>query len=594
MAKEKVGSSAAEGMEPGMMFTRRGFVGAAVASGVWTAFGVPDAKERIARIGLMTDTHVRTTMESCRRVRAALELFKAKGAEMVLNCGDLADHHYPDGYRCYRRTVNEVYPDKATRPKEVYVYANHDIYEYKPGSKWNIDNALPAFEDMRRLLEDPNGHTCSFVWKGLPFAVFPQNTGVKGFLSWEDYEKTVARLCEENPGKPVFVCDHVPPAGTTHHSWQWGSENCRRVLNRFPQVVSISGHVHGSVVSERLIWQDQFTAINLGCLQTWGGFASGSTPPHQAKQNFGVLVMDVFRDRLVVYRHDVRDGSEVAVPWVVPLPFARETAPFRPSAAALRERRHPAFAPDASVSVKPVGSPVTGYSVEFPEVAGAQRAYMYRLECAKKNADGNWKTFTRDDIFADFWMAPKDRTGRAAYRLSAGFFTPGDSYRVTVTPLDWFGRPSPSISTEFTASHPKPTTLWTAEKPQSMPFTEYGRNVAVDVDGFFTPPSGQGTLALPAGVFANLEPGKLHRFIFDVHMSQPVGDFCAWRVSLSPKENAGRRIATVQTSPGDPGALRYVMEFTPDKDFPADCVLVMNYRSRGGRLRMLGAELQRA
>lgn len=279
---------------------------------------------------------------------------------------------------------------------------------------------------------------------------------------------------------------------------------------------------------------------------------------------------------------------------MVPLPFAAESAPFRPAAAALREKRHPEFAPGASVTVKPAGSPITGYSVEFPEVAGEQRAYLHRLECAKKNADGNWETFTRDDIFADFWIAPKDRTGRAGYRLSAGFFTPGDLYRVTVTPLDWFGRPSPSIATEFRASHAKPTTLWTAENPQSMRFTEYGRNVAMNADGFFTPPSGQGTLELPAGVFANLEPGKLHRFIFDVHTSQPVGDFCAWRVSLSPKGNTGRRIATVQTSPGDPGALRYVMEFTPDKDFPADCVLVMNYRSPGGRLKLLAAELQRA
>lgn len=574
------------------MVNRREFIGTAFASGAFAAFGIPDAKTRIARIGMMTDTHVLTTMESCSRVRAALELFKAKGVEMVINCGDLADNHYPDGYRCYRKTVDSVYPDKASRPKEVYVYAFHDICNYKPGSGWNVGHAAAAFEDMRRLLEAPNGHTASFVWKGLPFAIFPQSTGHKDFLTWEDYEKTVARLCAENPGKPVFVCDHVPPAGTTFHSWHWGSENCRRVLNKYPQVVSISGHVHGSVASERQIWQGEFTAINLGCLQTWGGFAPGSTPPHQAKPNFGVLVMDVFNDRLVVYRHDVRDGSEVASPWVVPLPFAAQTAPFRPAAAALRQKERPLFAASAAVSVKPVDSPVSGYSISFDEVAKGPRAFMYRLECHRMNADGNWEPFTRDDVFADFWIAPKDRTGRAEYRLSAGFFAPGGKYRVTVTPLDFFYRPSPAISAEFTATHAAPKTTWRSDDQFAFRFTEYGRSVERDAAGFFTPSSGQGTLHLPDGAFANLVPGKRHRFVFDIHLSQPVGEYCAWRVALAPKDKWPQRFGEVQTSPGDPGVLRYVIEFTPDANFPSSCSLVMNYRSRGARVKLLAAEVQ--
>ena len=46
----------------------------------------------------MTDTHVQKTMESCAKVRAALELFKAQGCEMVVNCGDIADRFYPQWY----------------------------------------------------------------------------------------------------------------------------------------------------------------------------------------------------------------------------------------------------------------------------------------------------------------------------------------------------------------------------------------------------------------------------------------------------------------------------------------------------------------
>ena len=546
-----------------MDVNRRGFLGLAGAAGMLPVLGA-DAP-RIARIGMMTDTHVGTTMESCRWVRAALALFKLKGAEMVINCGDLADQHYIEGYRCYRRTVDEVYPDAASRPKEVYVYASHDVYNYRPGAGWNSNNAAAAYEEMRSLLQDPNGHTCTFTWRGLPFAVFPQEVGHKDFIGWDDCEKTVAKLCAENPGKPVFVCAHVPPQGTTFHSWHWGNGNLRRILDKFPQVISISGHVHGSLVSERQIWQGEFTALNLGCLQTWGGYAVGSTPPPQAKPNFGVLVMDVYRDRLVVFRYDVRDGSECGAPWVVPLPFASKVAPY---------------------------APTTGYAIEFPEASGGERAFHCRIACARRDAAGVWKTYSCDDVFGDFWKAAKDRSGRARYVLSAGFFKPGTCHRVVVTPMDCFYQAGKPISCDFTATHAA-RTLWRCADLAALTFTEYGKNVPRGADGFFVPSSGQGTLHLPKYVFANLEKGVRHRFVVDVHTRQPHGCYCSWYMSLGASDNWHRQFGKALTAPGDPGVLRYVFDFTPGADFPASCDLAFTPASPGASLRAVGLSLER-
>ena len=129
---------------------RREFIGGMVAAGTSPLFGVAgDGGERIARIGLITDTHVETTLESCSRVRAALSLFKAKGAEMVINCGDIADRHYPQGYRFYRQTVNEVFPDPVSRPKEIFVYAWHDLINHDKvlGGKWD---PVAAYANVRK------------------------------------------------------------------------------------------------------------------------------------------------------------------------------------------------------------------------------------------------------------------------------------------------------------------------------------------------------------------------------------------------------------------------------------------------------------
>ena len=563
-----------------MQMNRRAFLGGMAAAGAGPLLGVP-ASGRVARVGLVTDTHVGTTMESCARVRAALELFKKKGVEMVVNCGDIADRHYPDGYRCYRKTVNEVYPDPASRPIERFVYAFHDVCDYRPGSGWSVArDAAPAFADVHRLLEAPNTHTDSLEWKGMAFLNFPQSTGMKGFLSWDDYEAAVRRACETHPGKPVFVFDHLPPAGTTFHSRQWGSDACRRVLNKYPQVVSISGHVHGSLASERQIWQGEFTAVNVGCLQTWGGFAPGSTPPPQAKQNFGALVMDIYSDRLVFYRYDVRDGSEFGAPWVVPLPFAAQSAPFVPARAAARVKRLPAFGADAAVAVTPVAG---GYAVEFPE-ATAPDPFMYRIRCERKSASGAWEAFSQDDIFSEFWKAKADRTGKARHVLASGFFTPGETYRVSVAPLDYFYRASRAITATFTAAHVAET-VWALDDPMhALRFTEYGNPVNLTTGGKFAPPSGQGTLWLPDGAFAKLKQGARHQLVIDLDAVQPDGEWCAWRIGLHARE--GAKFGDVQTVPGAPGTLRYVFSFTVPAGGLDSAKLVFNYPSPGASFRI--------
>ena len=82
-------------------------VGAAAFVPFARTFAVPK-EAPVMRLGVMTDTHVGKTVASCARVRMALELFKAKGAELISNNGDIADWHYPTGYQAYRQVSKEV------------------------------------------------------------------------------------------------------------------------------------------------------------------------------------------------------------------------------------------------------------------------------------------------------------------------------------------------------------------------------------------------------------------------------------------------------------------------------------------------------
>lgn len=545
------------------------------------------ASAPVMRLGVMTDTHVGKTVESCGRVRMALELFKEKGAELIINNGDIADWHYPTGYQAYRQVSEEVYGSDY-RPQEIFTYAWHDSFAYKGHARSQAGADAPvAFEDVRRLLKAPNGHTAEVTFKGYTFLVMPQFTGAKGFLTWEEYEAKVAAACRANPGKPVFVVDHVPPLGTVYNSYTWGNRRTREVLNRYPQVVDFSGHVHGSLRNDLFIWQKEFTVINSGCLQVWRGILAANRAV--AKPAFGVLTVDVHPDRLVVRRWDVRDRSEIDPehPWVVPLPFVAETAPYA------RERRRaaeprPHFAAGASVSVTSEGSPFAGFRISFPEVE--RNTMQYRIEAQRRTDGGDWRTFTWLEIHSDYWKAPKDRTGNAEFLYRADYFEPGGEYRFAVSPVNQYGDRGAPIHAEAKAPERFVSSKLVFESKSPMADMEFRTNAkapkrhAVGADGFYGPfKHGRNYLMLPEGLFKGAA-GTKFRVVLDMHTVQQEEGH---RVLIDLRNAAEPRPATarISTPGGDSGSERYVIDFVKNAHHAADTYHLHFEWGIGARLR---------
>ena len=67
-----------------MRTTRRSFLGGALLAPIGARL-FADGEKPLFRFGVMTDTHVGKTVESCGRVKLALELFRDKGCELVIN-----------------------------------------------------------------------------------------------------------------------------------------------------------------------------------------------------------------------------------------------------------------------------------------------------------------------------------------------------------------------------------------------------------------------------------------------------------------------------------------------------------------------------
>ena len=559
-------------MKSSKSMNRREFLGggAAMCAALAGCRMTGAAGQPLMRLGVMTDTHVGSSVESCSRLRAACELFRNHGADLVINNGDIADHFNPEGYARYRQVFDEVYAGRP-KPREIFVYAWHDAFCYRGRRFSDVASAAPAaFEDVRLSLRAQNPHTDVIEFRGYAFLVMPQFIGSPGFISFDEYERRVAEACAAHPGRPVFVVDHVPPYATVYNSCNWGEERRRKILDKYPQAVVFSGHVHGSLRNDAMIWQDTFTVINAGCLQKWSGVFPGS--PWQRKDAYGVLTVDVCADRLVVRRWDVRDGREIDPehPWIVPLPFDAATAPYNRPRLTAREVA-PQFAAGAKLQAAAEGHPFAGFRLAFPEVADG--AMQYRISAARKQKDG-WEDFCSATLCSEFWKHPKDRTGRSTFLMDDRLFDPGVSYRLSVAPVGQYGAVGKPIVAEVTApaDFQKTTVTYVSENPmQELVFTDLNGNRPGTKDGFYGPLAPHGCfLALPATAFSG---GKDASYVVTVDLRTRIPNPGRTFTLHVHDRAAGKGLSEpVITGNGDSGAQRYALEVR-GADGKGDCGL---------------------
>ena len=573
--------------------TRRGFIGGVAA---FTPFAARlwAAEPPLLKIGVMTDTHVGPTKESCSRARLAYELFRDTGVDLIVNDGDVADHHYPTGYVAYREMVEETFAGvkAADRPQELFVYATHDAFHYKNHPREEARKDAPeAFADMQKLIKSPNGPYAEGEIKGYPYVVIPQFSGREGKVDWGRFDRMLSAAVQSHPGKPVFVFAHVPPEGTTRHGS--GSAEKRAVLDRYPQAVNISGHIHGSLRDERAIWQGAFTSVSAGCLQNWGSVLTGAAATRM--QNYGALLIEVYAERIVFRRFDVRDRKEYAAdaPWSIPWPFDPATAPYR-SEIRSASVAVPQFAPSAKIKVKPDGEPFKSLAVSFPCAAGLARPFAYRVELSRRDAAGSWTPFARRDLFGDFWQRESERPNVVSQTFGAAYFEEGREYRVTVAPRNSWGREGMILETVFTAGKPvrDGTLVWESSDPmKDCPFLEglAGKEAYVAKDGFFTlERNAQARLALPRDAW-KAPKGTRFRFTVDMHTIQ--GDAPCWDIVLRNRKPVSNAVQRIGTPPGDSGVQRYVIEFAKPDAAYSYSLLVRH--GAGGRIRFEHVKIER-
>ena len=518
------------------MLKRFFYVVLAVAGCAVAAAGKP-----VMKVAVITDTHVYEKPATADLVKEAYKLFREQKVDIVVNCGDIADRHNEKAYKNYRNAVSEVYGNEK-QPVEFFAYANHDIGRDRKISR---DQYFELLKKRLNIFHDPESIT---KINGYNFVTVRQSVGQ------EKFEELIRRAVKDTPVKPVFLIDHIPAGSTVYDSDTWGSWWRRKVLEKYPQVIQFSGHVHGTLANELNIWQGKFTAVNVGGLAYWHAVLLGNVVA--SRHSDMALIMEVYPEKLVMRRFFARSKREYQpdTPWVVTLPYNPEKALYTPE-----KRKAASVAPEfAAGAVVSVSVEHDGAVVRFPRALHRDGVFYYQLELYRKD-NGKWVRFSRKDVMGDFDL--DQRPDMVETFINNGYFDSNQEYKIEVAPHHVFGKVGKKISGEFVTKEVKTDSAVVFESSDPMKDCKFLEGLYSDVpvklaaDGYYDFKR-EARLVFPDEIWKG---PTYTQFRVTVKMHGKQGKL-RWTLTMrnpKPTSNGNNRF---YTEPGDNGVQRYVVD----------------------------------
>ncbi len=284
------------------------------------------------RVGVISDTQLPPTKRQRQRddrfvqnLLTALRTFQNMGADMILFAGDIGDGGTKYAFKTYAQALNTVYGDK--KPIIQTIMGNHD--HWNPNLFHYTHNHRKAFEKIVGTSARTHYVVNGFHFIGASPDSGSMTVGYAKTVDWIDAQLKIAEADSE--GKPIFLLTHQQPLDTCYGSDDWGEENLGRVLEKYPNVINISGHSHYSILDERSVWQGAYTVLStqsLSYTELEAGKENGTIPPHADKTPMGYCI-DFDTDRFT-FRRITFDGTPLGreekanMRWTFPLPYVND------------------------------------------------------------------------------------------------------------------------------------------------------------------------------------------------------------------------------------------------------------------------------
>ncbi|MBP5620604.1 MAG: metallophosphoesterase, partial [Thermoguttaceae bacterium] len=317
--------------------------------------------------------------------------------------------------------------DDALAPstRRILAMGNH---EYYGGSRQLWEQ---TFETKANRRQEVNGY--QFI------TVSPE----KGTCDENDYvylrewlEEKIQEAIAADPTKPVFVVQHYHVFETVYGSaskpgdFHAGVKDFADILERYPQVIHISGHSHIPSYDPRAIWQGKFTAIGTGSMSYFalslyergGNFQLGNNVAYQQAGTF--LVFDVYKDNTIRIRlYDVISDSFLDREYLLVDPTNVEKYVYTNKR--FDAAKPPVWKENASSEIVELAP--SGATIRFSQAKDEFCVVSYRI-AVEKEVEGQWTPYRTHNVWSDYFL--KNQVEKIDY--DALNLEPGARYRLNV------------------------------------------------------------------------------------------------------------------------------------------------------------------
>lgn len=353
---------------------------------------VPEATEDdfvpVLRFVSTSDTHVIALGDKpCYRIANMIKTAYAvaendadyKFLDAVTFSGDITDDGTFTAFSAFTATTDKVIKDGTERL--AVVAKSHDGNTY--GAK-----SLEIFTELTGQETDFHRVIKGYHFIGISRSPIDDVQYSEEQIEWLDRELKAAT--EAAPEQPVFVFQHEHVLNTVFGSYTydgWGLDIFTDVLNKYPQVVHISGHSHYPANDPRSIWQGAFTAIGDGGLAYYEFTVDSETSvhPEKSKTMTQALMVEVDKNNRVLIKVLDVDKGEFVAEYLVD--NVSEPVKTKYDHNIRKENSFaPVFADGAKLNIE---NTLGGIKVSVPQAKAGEdnKVYLYRLSVTDENGN---------------------------------------------------------------------------------------------------------------------------------------------------------------------------------------------------------------
>ena len=406
----------------------------------------------VLRFLVMSDVHVGSmgdeqTQRFAKVMSTAYDYAESQSydkLDAILVAGDMTNYGYESEMLAFKSALDANLREGT---ENFMITGNHEFFLMKD-EELVIENWENIFEREINTHNVLNGyHFINLSLMGYYDSTYEES------LEW--FEAELEAAAKDDPTKPIFVQHHYPVTDTVYGSDLWGTSEMTSIMEKYPQIISFSGHSHYPMNDPRSIWQGDFTALGCGTLAYFElepGMVYGSLPPN--KENAcQYYVVEVHADNSVTIKgYDVMTEQFFDFEYTIEEPANKDS--FIYTDARANEADAPVFAEGAEVIVDSVGD--NKVTLTIPQATDGECIHSYRFDFY---IDGD--KMSSASIWSEFYFLDMPETLTYEFK---GLLEASD-YTVKVTAIDSWGKESETpITAEFTTTGIAPDSLNPGDK----------------------------------------------------------------------------------------------------------------------------------